>query len=178
MSERRPPRDLVRRLEVERMFAELVRDTGVNPDDMRYRDDETRRDVVGVLHFDDEYSGHARYLPPWTTEVDGIRAEYGPRTAGAWTKAWEDWNLRPYWRPPEQAAVRESLASRQAAITELASVLLPRLTPAEAEVYRLHYVAGHSINQIARLTRRHRGSVTRHLGSLKAKAVAVAGGSR
>jgi hypothetical protein len=160
----KPPRDLVRHLEVERMFAELV-DAGVS------------RDVIGAQRHDDEYSGHARYFPPFTTsEVDGERTTYGPTTATAWAEAWRDWHLRPFWNPPERAAVQEALADRAAAITELASQLLPRLSPAEAEVYRLHFVAGHSVRAIAHRTQRHMGTVTKLLARLKAKARAIAAG--
>lgn len=136
------------------------------------------REVVGTQHFDDEYSGHARYLPPWTTEVDGVREEYGVKTAGAWSALWRAWELRPFWNPPEAAKVAEAVNDKQAAITAMESRLLPRLTPAEAEVYRLHYVAKLSINAIARRARRSPVTVARHLGSLKRKAVALAGGER
>lgn len=165
VTQRLPPREVTRRYEIERMFGELVVE-------------DVSREVVGAQHHDDEYSGHGRYFPPWLEHVDGVPTMTGPRTASAWAKRWEDWNLRPYWRPPEAAKVQTALADRAAAITSLESRLLPRLTPAEAEVYRLHYVAGHSINQIARLTRRHRGRITSHLGMVKAKARDIAGGSR
>jgi hypothetical protein len=165
VSQQRPPRDAQRRLEVELMFAELVVE-------------DVSRSVVGAQHFDDQYSGHARYFPPWLVHVDGVPTQKGPRTAATWAQAWLDWELRPFWNPPDRAAVAEALDDRQAAITELASRLLPLLTPVEREVYRLHYVAGMSINKIARLRACHRGSVTARLGAVKAKAKAIAGGNR